>query len=156
MNHSMTKDANSHLLCDTCREYLALRNELNEVETELASILERARYNEKLNSPPAGSSASDTNQAILGITTVSSEHLSNLVVAVMKGEDATKETALTKEYPKPRIISSGDKPVRCEFSLHEVLSGYARVTRLNGEEPKVREGKQVNYCGNVFHSHSHF
>lgn len=77
---------------------------------------------------------------------MSSEHLSNLVVAVMKGEDATKETALTKEYPKPRMLSEGDKPVRCEFSLHEVLSGYARVTRLNGEEPKVREGEYLNYC----------
>ena len=81
---------------------------------------------------------------------MSSEHLSNLVVAVMKGEDATKETALTKEYPKPRMLSEGDKPVRCEFSLHEVLSGYARVTRLNGEEPKVREGEQLSHCGNVF------
>ena len=132
-----------------------MRNELEEVETELASILERARCNEKLNSLPAGSaaSASDTNQAILGITTVSSEHLSNLVVAVMKGEDATKETALTKEYPKPRMLSEGDKPVRCEFSLHEVLSGYARVTRLNGEEPKVREGEQLSHCGNVFLVH---
>lgn len=85
---------------------------------------------------------------------MSSEHLSNLVVAVMKGEDIAKETAMTKEYPKSRMLSEGGKPVRCEFSLHEVLSGYARVTRLNGEEPKVRLGELRYCCGNAFLVHA--
>ena len=130
---------------DACREYLTLRDELDEVEVDLASVLERARCNESLNSAIAGKLAgsdsySDANHAILGsTTTVSSEDLSNMVLAVMNGEELSNKYALSRDILKRKISSESTKNVRCEFSLHEVLSGYARVTRLNGEEPKVQQ-----------------
>lgn len=87
----------------------------------------------------AGDSYSDANHAILGATTtVSSEDLSNAVSAALNGEDGSNKYALSREIMKRKMSSESVKSVRCEFSLHEVLSGYARVTRLNGEEPKVR------------------
>lgn len=115
---------------------------MEEIESELAVILERARYNDRLNTDASNGdndASQNINQTILGVSTVNSEHLSSLVVAVMNGEDGSKERALTKRYPKGRSNSDVERPVRCEFSLHEVLSGYARVTRLNGEDPKVRK-----------------
>jgi hypothetical protein len=85
-----------------------------------------------------GDSYSDANHAILGATTtVSSEDLSNVVSAALNGEDGSNKYALSREIMKRKVSSESVKNVRCEFSLHEVLSGYARVTRLNGEEPKV-------------------
>lgn len=112
----------------------------------MASALERARCNDSLNSAIAGrlggnDSYSDANHAILGATsTVSSEDLSNIVLAAMNGDEACNKYALSRDILKGKVTSesAGAKNIRCEFSLHEVLSGYARVTRLNGEEPKVQ------------------
>ena len=118
----------------------------------MASALERARCNDSLNSAIAvrlagNDSYSDANHAILGATsTVSSEDLSNIVSAAMKGDEGCKINALSRDILKRKTTSEGEKNVRCEFSLHEVLSGYARVTRLNGEEPKV----QYAYCNYLF------
>lgn len=130
------------------REYLSLRAELEEIETELASILERARCNDRLNTDTDCNGDNyvpqNINQTILGVSTVSSEQLSSIVVAVMNGEDGSKDRALTKRFPKGRSNSDVERPVRCEFSLHEVLSGYARVTRLNGEDPKVPKSNETN------------
>ena len=62
------------------------------------------------------------------------EHLSTLVGAVLQGREPPPAlTALTARIPSS---NPSMPPPRCEFSLHEVLSGYARVTRLNGEEPR--------------------
>ena len=62
------------------------------------------------------------------------EHLSSLVGAVLQGREPPPAlTALTARIPNNNPPMP---PPRCEFSLHEVLSGYARVTRLNGEEPR--------------------
>ena len=64
------------------------------------------------------------------------EHLSSLVGAVLQGREPPPAlTALTARIPNNNTNPSMPPP-RCEFSLHEVLSGYARVTRLNGEEPR--------------------
>ena len=131
--------------CFTCyREYLTLRDELEAVEVDLATILERARCNDSLKSALAGRLAgsdaySDANHAIsAATTTVSSEDLSNLVSAAMNDEEGSNKHALSRDILKSNVSSESAKNVRCEFSLHEVLSGYARVTRLNGEEPKVQ------------------
>ena len=149
------------------REYLATGEELHVVDMDLSLILERIRScggiqniqadiqdEEKVDltrNVAALNSCSMVKQQILKKTeteverereiergTVNSENLSEFVIAVMNGEDVRKEIALTmRNIPENRSINSYNTDVRCEFSLHEVLSGHARVPRLNGEEPKV-------------------
>ena len=73
-----------------------------------------------------------------GTGTMDCENLSNLVFAVMNDEDASKEfTFAMKKLSENKLINTADMNNRCEFSLHEVLSGCAKVPRLNGEQPKV-------------------
>ena len=73
-----------------------------------------------------------------GSRTMNNNILSNLVFAVMNDEDASKEFAFAmKNIAENKQINSVDRNDRCEFSLHEVLSGCAKVPRLNGEQPKV-------------------
>ena len=73
-----------------------------------------------------------------GTGTMDCENLSNLVFAVMNDEDASKEFASAlKILSENKLINIADLNNRCEFSLHEVLSGCAKVPRLNGEQPKV-------------------
>jgi hypothetical protein len=135
---------------------MAARGELEHVEIELSAILERARNNEssrtqslrnkhpQLQDPfdPSRNPSSNIESEINTYNSkkiVSNEHLSNLVVAVMNDEDTdisdnVLATALGRAEGRGMAYIS--VALRCEFSLHEVLSGYARVTRLNGEEPK--------------------
>ena len=123
----------SHQLEDAEQDYLSARKELETVEIELSSILEKARtVGDAEDARVAAADASKAAAAEAARASNTEETLSNLVSAVLQGREPPPAiTALTAR------VNVAAVPARCEFSLHEVLSGYARVIRLNGEEPRV-------------------
>jgi len=123
----------SQQLEDAEQDYLSARKELETVEIELSSILEKARaVGDAEDARTAAASAAKASAAEAARASHTEETLSHLVSAVLQGREPPPAiTALTARVHAPAA------PARCEFSLHEVLSGYARVTRLNGEEPRV-------------------
>jgi hypothetical protein len=155
------------------REYICSKKNLEVVEMELSSLLERARSNENYNLNLKNAPLDETyphlkskynphspnphsNTTLINKLTgqVLDKHnyddlkiinqmklnqnddkLSNLIN--IKNDDMV----LLENIQKEGSDTPFQPTLRCQFSLHEVLSGSARVTRFNGEEAKVYRGR---------------
>jgi hypothetical protein len=155
------------------REYICSKKNLEVVEMELSSVLERARSHENYNlnlknapldetyphlkskynphSPNPHSNAPLINKATGQVLDThnyddlkiinkmkfnqNDDKLSNLIN--IKNDDMV----LLENIQKEGSDTPFQPTLRCQFSLHEVLSGHARVTRLNGEEAKIYRGR---------------
>lgn len=80
----------------------------------------------------SNAAASNTDDAVLDIITHGAPLSSDLINALRQGADTVFDASSNRT-----AATAGMSLSDCEFSLYEVMSGQAGVTRMNGESPKM-------------------
>ena len=135
----------SQQLSNAEEEYSSSENELERIEHYLSRELEKVRSTDfDYIATHSSSDVHNLHSVDQQQQQMSNENLATIVEAVLQGKDdhtSIQTLNFGEKGNKSKVNVTLSKPIRCEFSLHEVLSGHARVIRLNGEDPKVYRGR---------------